>query len=246
LRTRSLVALGIVAFLAFLAAQVPASFVIAKLRLPPGAELTDVDGTLWKGRARATLALPGGTLALDDLEWTFKPLRLIAGRVAYDVTARAPSMEASARLSRGFRGFEIADVTARGDAKAIILFAPLAAAWQPQGAITLAAPVLEWDGKELRGEGRAEWRGASLALSQVRPLGSYRAEFRGAGGPAKVTLATLEGPLRLTGDGTLSGQGRLNFSGEARGEGTSAQALEPLLDLMGPKRADGSRVLRFN
>jgi hypothetical protein len=62
----------------------------------------------------------------------------------------------------------------------------------------------------------------------------------------KVNLATLEGPLRLTGEGTLTPQGRLAFAGEARGEGAAAQSLEPLLDLMGPRRADGARALRWN
>ena len=35
----------------------------------------------------------------------------------------------------------------------------------------------------------------------------------------------------------------MTFSGEARGEGANAAALEPLLNLMGPRRPDGARSI---
>jgi general secretion pathway protein N len=98
----------------------------------------------------------------------------------------------------------------------------------------------------MRGEARAEWKDATLALSPVRPLGTYRAELRGAGGPAKLTVTTVDGALRISGDGTLTAPSRFAFSGEARGNGPQAQALEPLLDLLGPRRADGARALRWS
>jgi len=245
MRAPAIAALGIAAYLLFLAVLLPASFVASRLA-PPQAELRDVQGTAWDGSARATLRTPQGPVELERLTWSLRPARLLTGRIAYDVTAAAKGLEARARVERGFTACELRDLEARADAAALALLAPLAAAWQPQGEITMTSPLLSWDGTELRGEGRAEWRGAAVALSQVRPLGSYRGELKGAGGPARVTLSTLEGPLRLTGDGTLTSQGRLAFSGEARGEGTAATALDPLLDLMGPRRADGTRAFRLS
>jgi general secretion pathway protein N len=254
LRAPAIAALGIAAYLVFLAATVPASCVAARFG-SPAVQVSDARGTLWKGSARATLrtpqdpsprSAPWGPVELERVEWRFRPLRLAAGRLAFDVEAAAKGIEARARLERGISTTELRDLEARGEAAALSLVAPLVGTWQPQGAITVTAPALAWDGDELRGEARAEWRGAAVALSQVRPLGSYRAELRGAGGPAKVTLTTIEGPLRLAGDGTLTPQGRFAFSGEARGEGPAGPSLEPLLDLMGPRRADGSRALRWS
>ena len=244
MRAPALAALGIAASLLFLAATVPAGFVAARWHAP-AVSIADAQGTLWRGSARATLRTPQGEVAVDRITWRLRPARLVAGRIAFDVEATAKGFTGTGRVERGLAALELRDLAARGDATTLALFAPLAATWQPQGAVTLTAPALAWDDGELRGEGRAEWRGAALALSGVRPLGSYRAELKGAGGPAKLTLTTIEGPLRLTGDGTLTREGRLAFSGEARAEGNSAQALEPLLDLIGPKRADGSRALRF-
>jgi general secretion pathway protein N len=246
MRAPAIAALGIAAYLLFLVVLLPASLVAPRLGGAFLAEFSDVRGTVWSGSARATLRTPQGPVELERIEWTFRPARVLAGRIAFDVTAAANGIDGRARIERGFTTTEMRDLDARADAVALALFAPLAATWQPQGAITAMAPLLAWDGTELRGEARAEWRGAAVALSQVRPLGSYRGELKGAGGPARVTLTTLEGPLRLTGDGTLTSQGRLAFSGEARGEGTAAPALEPLLDLMGPRRADGARALRWN
>jgi hypothetical protein len=60
-------------------------------------------------------------------------------------------------------------------------------------------------------------------------------------GPAQLSVPTLEGPLTVIGTGTLTPPHRLAFSGEARAEGESAKALEPLLDLLGPRRPDGAR-----
>ena len=244
MRAPAIAALGIAAYLVFLAAMLPASFVAARID-PSVAEASDIRGTAWKGSARVTLRTPQGPVALDRVEWRWLPLRLAAARLAYDVNASAPGLAARARVERGFGSTELRDLEARGDAASLSALAPGLGPWQPQGAISVTAPALSWDRDELRGEGRAEWRSAALALSQVRPLGSYRAELKAAGGPARVTLSTLEGPLRLTGDGTFTPRGRLAFTGEARGEGAAAASLEPLLDLLGPRRADGTRTLRW-
>ena len=59
----------------------------------------------------------------------------------------------------------------------------------------------------------------------------------------KVTLATTRGPLSLAGNGTLPLPGRFTFAGEARAEPGRERELEQLLDLLGPRRADGARTL---
>ena len=61
----------------------------------------------------------------------------------------------------------------------------------------------------------------------------------------ELKVTTLEGPLRITGQGTLASPARLAFSGEARAEGDAAKALEPLLDLLGARRPDGARALEW-
>ena len=102
---------------------------------------------------------------------------------------------------------------------------------------------LELAGREARGNLQLEWRNAASALSEVKPLGSYRAEVAAEGAAASLRVSTIEGALRVTGQGRLEFPSRLAFTGEARAEASKAGALQPMLDLIGPARPDGSRAI---
>jgi general secretion pathway protein N len=224
----------------------PASYVAREVqqRSRGALQLHEASGTIWNGAGRAIVATPAGPLAIDHLQWRFLPARLLTGRAAFDVHGSSNGFKGAGEVARSLGAWE-ARLELTGEAAGIGSFLPLAAHWRPQGTLSLHAPRLTWDERELRGEAALEWRAAALALSDVRPLGSYRAELRGEGGPARITLATIEGPLRLSGQGTLAPPSRLTFSGDARGEAAQAARLAPLLDLLGPPRADGSRALEW-
>jgi hypothetical protein len=182
---------------------------------------------------------------LDNLRWRFQPARLVAGRLAFTVDGYGTGLEGHGRIDRGFGALEVRDLQVRGDAAAIAAFAPLAAGWQPDGRLTLDAPAIAWDGKEARGTARLEWHDASIALSAVRPLGSYRAEARADGGPVQITVTTLDGPLRVAGKGTFTPFGALAFTGDARALPAAQATLEPLLGLIGPRRPDGAHAIEI-
>lgn len=237
-RTIALLALG--AYLVFLVATVPARWALAHAAPPPGLALSDVDGTVWNGTA-TLVTQPGAPIA--DVRWHFLPSRLASARIAFDIDANGAALQGHGEVARGIGGIEAHGVKARGDAAALCALMPLAAAWRPEGRFTLDAPALAWDGRTARGAARVEWRDASLAISDVRPLGSYRVEVRADGGPARFDVSTLDGALRIAGHGTFAPPDALAFSGEARAEGNSAAALEPLLNLLGPRRADGARAI---
>jgi len=238
--------LGIAAYAVFLGATIPARFVAQRVAAPGALEVTDARGTLWNGSARATIATGGAPFTVERIGWHFLPARLVAGRLAFAVDAAGTGLEARGEIERGFGAFAARDLRARAQAAAIAPLVPLAAGWRPEGMLTLAAPALAWDGREARGEARLEWRDAALAIASVRPLGSYRVDARADGGPARITVATLDGALRIAGSGTFSPPAALAFAGEARGEGPSAPALEPLLNLFGPRRPDGARTLEWH
>jgi len=240
-RARTIAIIGIAAYAVFLAATLPASLVARWIAMPGVLDLADAHGTLWSGSARAV----AGAAQLDGLRWRFEPARLVAGRLAFTVDGYGTGLEGHGRIDRGFGALEVRELHVRGDAAALAAFAPLAASWQPDGRLTLDAPAIAWDGREARGTARLEWHDASVALSSVRPLGSYRVDARGEGGPVKIAVATLDGALRVTGTGTYAPPASLAFSGEARAAPSAQAALDPLLNLMGPRRPDGARALEI-
>ena len=242
MRARAIVVLGVAAYAVFAVATVPAQLVARRASVPGAIELADAHGTLWNGSARATIGPPGAAISLGALHWRFLASRLLASRLAFAIDAQGDHLEAHGTIERGLTLTEARDLRLRADAAAL---APLAASWRPEGAVTLSAPAVAWDGSEARGHARLEWRDAALALSGVRPLGSYRVDATADGGPARIAVATLEGPLRVSGTGTFAPPASLAFSGEARAEGPSSAALEPLLDLLGPRRPDGAHALQW-
>nr|MBP6484193.1 type II secretion system protein N [Rhodoferax sp.] len=76
-------------------------------------------------------------------------------------------------------------------------------------------------------------------LSTLAPMGSYRLTVQGGDEPS-LELATLEGSLKLSGQGQWVGQ-RLRFTGVASAEPDRVEALSNLLNIVG--RRDGARSL---
>jgi general secretion pathway protein N len=247
MRVPAIAALGIAAYAVFLAATTPASVIASHVqsRSAGAIEFIDTTGTLWHGTARARVGTPGGPLVIERLEWRYRPAALASGRIAFDLDVQANAGNAQLALARGFTDWEVRDLQAQVSAQILATFLPLAATWRPEGSIRAAAPALTWNEREMHGTLTLDWKDAAVALSEVRPLGSYRVEAVGDGGVAQLNATTASGPLRISGKGQFSPPSRIVFSGEARGEGEAAKALEPLLDLLGPRRPDGARTLEM-
>lgn len=249
MRARFLAVLGIAAYAIFLVATIPASVVASRIGNASGGavQVAEPRGTLWNGEARATVLAPGGVFALDHIQWRFAPAGLASGHVAFDVAASGRGVDARLTLGRGFSRWIFAGADARIDASVAAILAPLVGAWHPEGVVTIASP--EWrlkDDGEARGKLAATWSDAAVSLSEVKPLGRYSLDATAEDGPVSFTVATKDGPLRVSGHGTFAPPSRIAFSGEARGEGDRAGALEPLLDLMGQRRPDGARAFEIH
>lgn len=245
-RTLALFALGAIAYALFLVATLPAQVVAAAAESRSGGrlQLTHVRGTAWKGEARASvMPMPGGRLDLEHVAWRLDAGALAAARLAFNVLIESPGIAGKAEVGRGFREWSLRELDARVDAGVLGQAVPLLAAWRPQGPVRVSVQHLAFDGEALRGEAALEWREAALALSTVRPLGTWRLEATASGGPGTLTLTSTAGPLRLAGKGTFAPNGSFSLEGSARGEGPDAANLDPLLDLMGPRRPDGTRAL---
>lgn len=211
----------------------------------------DARGTVWAGSAQ--LLLSGGAGSRDPLalpgrlRWTLTPawtgLRL--GWQADCCMAQAAHLQV--RLDASTLNLQVSDHPSQWPAA---LLTGLGAPWntlQPEGQLQLRTEGLQLNWAQ----GRLQMRGLidlnlqnlSSRLSPIKPLGSYSIALTGTPeGTATpgLQLNTLQGPLRLSGQGQWVGQ-RLRFTGEASAEEGSEAALSNLLNIIG--RRQGARSL---
>lgn len=217
--------------------------------------LADARGTVWSGDA--VVVLTGGADSRDA--------SALPGRLSWALRWRGSAFDLVLRHACCLNG----DVALRWQPgigrQQVTVLAPAdgtigqwPAAWlsglgtpwntiQLAGSMRLSSPAfgVEWVQGRLRVNGSLQLDLDHVAsrLSTLDPLGSYRVVVQGdpAGGDGTaVTLSTLDGALRLNGQGMFSG-GRLRFSGQAQADEGREAALSNLLNIMG--RRDGARAL---
>ena len=101
MRPGSLALLGVAAYSAILVATMPARWVAERV-LPPGPRsiaMQEIEGTVWKGSARAAFGSHAGTFVLDRIEWSFLPSRLLQGRAAYAMAVRGAGLDSMTAAS---------------------------------------------------------------------------------------------------------------------------------------------------
>ena len=214
-------------------------------------QLHQARGTVWSGDAVLTLtpgtaggevrSLPSRLHWQGGLAWLGLTLRLSS-----DCCTPTP-LQWRLGLQNGQVQLRLNDQSSRWP---LALLAGLGAPWN-----TLQADGrLEWQSSGLHlshAQGQWRWHGQtrlqvqdlSSRLTTLRPMGSYRIDLQGtdAGTPTpELNLATLAGPLRLSGQGQWAGQ-RLRFEGEASAEPGAEAALSNLLNIIG--RREGPRSL---
>jgi hypothetical protein len=234
--------LGIVAYLVFLLANVPAGWLgFALERSSRGAlVLGDPAGTVWKGSGLLALRSGGVFRGIADLEWSCNPLSVLTGRLSVALSGVAPETRLRARVSLGAGSVRFQNVEADALAAVLEPAVPAAAFAKPDGRLRVLADSVEIGGSGIVGAATVEWLEAGAL--QVQRLGDYRLQITGSGERAEVKLATLRGDLRLTGAGEWrAAQPRIV---QLRGVAEAAaerKDLEPLLQLMGIAGSGPSR-----
>lgn len=234
----ALVAAGAAAFLVFLVARIPATQVAS--RLPPGAALSGVSGTIWSGQARA-LAVNGRPFGA--LTWSCRPWRLILLRWSCGFTLAPPGGSVTGDVSGNFGG-ALAAHDVRGRIP-ISLFEGIAT---PRG----WSGELEFDvGEVTFANRRPSSASGTLTLRQLRAPGAngqLLGDFELVVGEGTVggealngRLRDLGGPLHVRGAIELNEDGRYLLSGEAAPGPGAGPAIFDTLGFLGAPDSQGRR-----
>ena len=261
-RTLILVILFLVAFGIIGVAIMPASFIASQVTpsLPPQVAIENVKGNMWTGEAsvrwggdaaggRATGGGPGapgaGSIVIEKVQWRFKPQRLANGMVAFDTAVTSGGFEAKGEVQRDGSRWRVRDFRLDGDASGFATIFPILAIYRFTGPVTATAASLEGTDREVWGDVRIEWHDAATGMSAVRPIGAYRADWHADGLIGRINVATLAGPLRVSGAGTTTMPTYLDFTGEAGADASAGLALDPLLAQIGPRKPNGAHAIQI-
>jgi general secretion pathway protein N len=225
--------LGAAAYLVFLGATLPASWLSYALeRASDGAlALGDARGTVWKGQGSLAVRSGDGYRGIGDLEWRCNPLSIFAGRLSVAVSGTAPGADLKADVGFGLRSVRLQNVRASIPATLLEPAIPGAAFAKPQGRLRLTAESLEVGPAGVRGAATADW--SEAGMGGVAQVGDYRLQVNGSGESAAVKLSTLRGDLRLNGNGEWrAAEPRVvQITGMAEAS-PERKDLEPLLTLL--------------
>jgi general secretion pathway protein N len=210
--------------------------------------LGDTQGSFWHGSAFVAGA-PNGNAPVTPLfpgrfTWDVSPL-IVFGQVR--VTLENPeSLGKPVKIQGGLSQWEISE------SSLILPSERLEGLGSPLNTIGPSGHIrLSWNNLQLTtqnglpdliGSMRMDLGDMASRMSPIKPLGSYQLTFDWRGQSADMVLATVTGPLLLSGNGKLQ-SGRFNFSGNAIAETGHEDELANLLNLLGQRRMVGGKVV---
>ncbi|UTH72286.1 type II secretion system protein N [Chromobacterium sp. IIBBL 290-4] len=220
------------AALAGLVSALPANWLSVPVSRVSGGhwDVSQAKGTLWDGGAQLVYLGAGGEVqAMSPIAWQWQPKALMSGLLVWHLdSAGQPGM-----LQLGWGKQEV-----RGLALSLPMaaLANLSKTWQAArlgGEVQVNVPQLARQGKALSGNVQLAWRGAASPLTTALPFGSYQLDIAGTPQGASLTLSTLEGPLMLNGQGSVSPQGVFQMAGSGESPPDKYDALKPLMLMLG-------------
>lgn len=235
-----------VAYALALVATAPATLIDARLQRASDGRLrlAEAQGTVWSGAGQLEIRDARGRNGVaKPLTWHLRPGDLLRARLGYEIG-----------LDPGSRPFpvtvfasriELADADIGLPAATLGYLVPRLAPLGLSGEVNVQVQRLSIGPRLTRGSATLQWRNAGSALSPVSPLGEYELRLAGDGPAVHVTLATLQGPLQLDGQGSWGNGRKSVFLATARMPPQLQPRLAPFLRLIAVERGDGSFALQL-
>ncbi|HET9694623.1 MAG TPA: type II secretion system protein N [Steroidobacteraceae bacterium] len=249
-RTGWLVALGILALLAFALATLPATVLSGPLGRA-GLAATGYGGSVWSGTAQG-LAWQGAPLG--DVSWSLAPARLLGGRLAGHATLARPdgSLETDFDVALSGADVRLANVKLALPVEALnALPIGMPKGWRGRAAGAFEEVRLA-DGRPVALRGSLDLDGLVAPPPRNAPLGSFRAVFPHPRpqpslsipqDPANLTaqVTDTDGPFAVDAQLTVSPARLFSLEGTLASRGDVPPAMERSLQMLGPADAAGRR-----
>ena len=221
--------------------------------------LADAAGSIWQGRGRIVLvdvatltererrgaigtrvaeSLPG-VVVPGTIRWGISPLPLLIGQIR--ASASHESMAKPAEIVGDYRRVSISPGALQ---LPDVSLARLGSPWNTVRPTTALAvnwqPIVIENGRAT-GKATLDLSDVASALTPVRPLGAYRIAIDGGAQATQISMTSLNGPLRLSGNGNWTPAAGLRFTAYAEADESERPRLQSLLNLLG--RREGTRTM---
>ncbi len=239
------VALGLVAYIAFLVASFPAGQALNLVRDQlKGIYIQNVSGTVWRGRI-AKLQLQDQLF--EQVSWRVRPLSLLTGRLRLEV-----SFDGVGRGGRGVVGLgadgsvtleQFQGRIALMDIDHLLGIAPV----QLGGLLEVDLNELELLGRQVVvADGTVHWRGAEATAPMAMQLGDFKVVLTtDEAGSIKGVVEDEGGAIVLDGTVTLDQSGSYQFRGHIAARDKGNRMLVQGINALGRKGADGRVAVEY-
>jgi hypothetical protein len=247
---RWLIATGIVAYLVFLLATLPAAWLAFAISRASANQvfLLQPRGSAWSGQGQLVLASPAATpVYIGALRWSLSPWRALTLSVHARLALQRKDDLARATVDLRRSGLTLTGVRADLDAARLASLVPAASFLGLGGRVIAHAPMLHLSPDGLGGNARVEWNEARISTLGSRPFGSYRARVTAERDTLRLDLQSATGAVRVQGTGSWAPftTGQMAFQGTI--ESLNPERIPPsALSMVGRDAGNGRRSIRFH
>lgn len=235
-----LIAAALIAFVAGAVLVFPAR-VAYRWFAPPEIALSGIEGSVWRGAA-SNAAIYG--MYARDLEWRFRPLKILAGRLSYRISATPIGGFVDGEVSVAVGGtLRITDL------RASVPLGVVAEIVRLPGLGGLANAQFErlelLDGVPTAADGVLEV--ASLRVPLVAPaaIGGYEAEFFTESDAVVASVEDTDGLIDVAGRLILKPDRSYQFLGQIAPKAETPDSLRSQMQFLGSANARGQYELRL-
>lgn len=239
--TLKLTVFGLLAYLFFLVATVPAGFVYGEWKKSFGGNkvpvsLSNIEGSLWAGSIGKAV-VKGSTF--EHVNWDVSVLTLLLGIMEVDF-----DLAVTDGFAKGTVGYSVFGGSYLNDIDAWLPLPEIEGlinlgALKPQGAIDVKLSNVKLDGDAVvSAQGDIAWHGAAMTLFKQLGLGDIQFTFEPYENGVKGVMKDQGGPLRADGILQLNPDKSYTFDGEFGTRGNQPD-LHAALTTMGRFNRDG-------
>jgi len=238
--------LGVLSYLTFLLANLPASQGISWLAangLP--LSTNDTRGTIWRGQAAKASY---NNINLGATKWRFRPLGLFQGSIQYDVILTDPGQNLSGSTSYNFISgeYELDEINGRIEADIIPKLINQTYV-RTTGKLDINLQQASFTGRQpTSATGDFRWIDAGIKSPVKAQLGDLQFLVSSSETGLQIDVKDLDGQLKLDGRIDLAADGKYKIKGKVKPNNSANSDLGGLLGSLGRRQADGSTLIDYS